>query len=52
MSTRCSSCPHDETEHTARGGCMNRRESGAICPCTKTTGRTQGSNPFARKADR
>jgi len=42
--SRC--CAHGVDEHTARGGCMHRKPSGAICPCTFTTGRSQGANPF------
>lgn len=44
---KCLHCPHDRDEHTARGGCMNRKTSGAICGCTWTAGPEHGSNPFA-----
>lgn len=39
-------CNHFENEHTARGGCMHRRERGIICGCGWTSGRGQGASPF------
>lgn len=44
--SKCKHCPHLVSEHTARAGCMNRRERGIICGCGWTSGAGQGASPF------
>lgn len=43
---RVGHCTHYLDEHTAKGGCMHRKESGRICGCTYTSGPDQGASPF------
>jgi len=43
----CKHCPHKQDEHTAKGGCMHRKDSGRICGCCWTAGPEHGANPFS-----
>ena len=44
---RCKHCLHQQDEHTARGGCMHRKNSHRICGCDWAAGPELGKNPFA-----